>query len=115
MYVARDASRVYTRDEIDGLRDLKERSDSKSGTSGGKRKEIIANGVNGIGKELSLQASRGKAARHSVLKVLNTSRQHVEIGKNVKLGTAEHIPQCTPRVTGFDFRNFEAGGTSKYL
>jgi len=61
---------------------------------------------------LSLQTSKSNAARYCVLKIHNTSRQHVEIGRNVKLGTAEAILQCTPRVTGFDVRNLEAGGTS---
>ena len=95
-YVARVSSRVYTREEIDGLRNLEERSESKSGTRGVKSEEVNANGVSSVGKELSLQASKSNAARHCVLKILNTSRQHVEIGRNVKLGTAEAILRCTP-------------------
>ena len=40
---------------------------------------------------MSLQASAGNAARYCVLEVLNTSRQHLKIGKHLKLGTAEDI------------------------
>ena len=112
VYVARVASQLYTREGIDGLSNLGERSKSKSGTCGVKSEEVNANGVSRIGKELSLQASKSNAARYCVLKILNTSRQHVEICKHVKLGTAEAILQCTPRVTGFDSQNLEAQGTS---
>ena len=80
-YVARVASRVYTREEIDDLSDLEERSESKSGTSGDKSKEAYANGVSRVGKEFSLQASNSNTARYCVLKILNTSRRHVGIGK----------------------------------
>ena len=61
---------------------------------------------------MSLQASKSNAARYCVLKVLETSRQHVEIGKHVKLGMAEAILQRAPRVTRFDSQHLEAGGTS---
>jgi len=104
-YMARVASQVYTREEIDGLCDLEERSEGKSGTSGDRSEEVNANGVSRVGKELSLQASKSNAARYCVLKILNTSRQHVEIGKHVKLGTAEAILQRAPRVTGFNSRH----------
>jgi hypothetical protein len=74
--------------------------------------EVIVNDVSSDGKELSLQASASNAARFCVLKVLNTSRQHLEIGKNVKLGTAEALLQRAPKVTGLDSRNLEAKETS---
>jgi hypothetical protein len=110
--VARVESRVCTQ-ELDTLGDLEERSDRKTGTSRDKYVgEVNANDVRGDGKDLSLQASTSNAARYCVLKILNTSRQHLEIGKHVKLGTAEAILRCAPRVTGFDSRNLEAGGTS---
>jgi hypothetical protein len=89
-YVARVASPVYTREEMGGLSDIEETSESKSGTCGVKSVEVNANGVSSVGKELSLQASKSNAARYGVLKILNNSRQHV------KLGTAEAILQCTP-------------------
>jgi hypothetical protein len=60
---------------------------------------------------MSLQTSAGKAARYCVLKVLNTSRQHLEIGKYVKLGTADNL-RCAPSVSGFASRNLGAGETS---
>jgi hypothetical protein len=44
--------------------------------------------------------------------VLNNSRQNLEIGKHVKLGTAEAILRSARRVTEFDSRNLEAGETS---
>ena len=112
-YVARVASRVYTREEVDGLSDLGERWERKSGTSGDESEEAYANGVSRVGKGLSLQASKSNAARYCVLKILNTSQRHVGIGKHVKLGTAEAILQCAPRVTGFDSRHLETGGTSE--
>ena len=111
-YVARVASRVYTQEEIHRLGDLRGRLESKSGTCGVKSEELNANGVSRVGKELSLQASESNAARYCVLKILKTSRQHVEIGKHVKLGTTEAILQCAPRVTGFDYRNLDAGEIS---
>ena len=111
--VARDVGRVYTREELDGLSDLGKRSERKSGTSGNESVEACANGVSRVGKGLSLQASKSNTARYCVLKILNTSRRHVGIGKNMKLGTAEAILQCAPRVTGFDSRHLEAGGTSE--
>jgi len=89
-YVARVASPVYTREEMGGLSDIEETSESKSGTCGVKSVEVNANGVSSVGKELSLQASKSNAARYGVLKILNNSRQHM------KLGTAEAILQCTP-------------------
>ena len=57
-------------------------------TSGDKSEEAYANRVSRVGKELSLQASKSNAARYCVIKLINTSRQHVEIGKYVRLGTA---------------------------
>jgi len=109
--VTRVASRVYTREAADGLSDLGERSESKSGSCGVKSEDVNANGVSRVGKELSLLTSKSNAARYCVLKILNPSRQHVEIGKHVKLGTAEAILPCAPRVTGFDSRKIEAGKT----
>ena len=76
---------------MDGLSDLEENSESKSGTSGDKSEEVNAIGFSRVGKELSLQTSKSNAARYCVLKILNTSRQHVEFGKHEKLGTAEAI------------------------
>jgi len=93
-YVTRAASRGYTREEADGLSDLGERSESKSGSCGVKSEEVNAN-----------------AARYCIFKIPNPSRQHVEIGKHVKLGTAEPILPCAPRVTRFDSRKIEAGKT----
>ena len=108
----RVGSRVYIQEELDTLGDLEERSERKAGTSGDKYEgEVNTNYVSRDGKELSLQASTSNAARYCVLKILNTSR-HLEIGKHEKLGTAEAILQRAPRVTGFDFRNLEAGETS---
>ena len=112
-YVARVASRVYIRQEIDTLGDLEERSERKAGTTGDTFvREVNANFVSRGGKELSLQASTSNATRYCILKILNTSRQPLEIGKNVRLGTAEAILQRAPRVTGFDSRHLEAGETS---
>ena len=86
----------------------------ESGTSGDKYvREVNANYVSRGSKELSLQASTSNAARYCVLKILNTSRQPLEIGKNVKLWTAEAILQRAPRVTGFDSQHLEAGETSE--
>jgi len=112
-YIARFASRVYTQEELDTLGDLEERSERKTGTSRDKCEgKINADEVSRDGKELSLQVSASKAARYYILKILNTSRQHLEIGKHVKLGTTEPILRCAPRVTGFDSRNLDAGETS---
>ena len=49
-YVARVASRVYTWEEIYGLSNLAERSESKSGSCGVKSEEVNANGVSSVGK-----------------------------------------------------------------
>ena len=96
-YVAQVASRVYTREEIDTLGDLEERSVRKSGTSGDKYvREVNANYVSRGGKELSLQASTSNVARYCVLKTLNTSRQPLEFGKNVKLGTQRPFRSAHP-------------------
>ena len=113
-YVARVASRVYAQEERGTLSDQGERSDGK--TSRYKSdEELEVNSVSASGKGLSLQASVCNAARYCVLKILNTSRRHLEIGKNVKLGTAEAILRCASRVTGFNSRNTEAGGTSNSI
>jgi hypothetical protein len=99
-YVARVASRIYTQREIGTLGDLGERSDKKTRSSRDKSDgELNVNSVSADGRELSLHASAGNAARYCVLKILNTSQQHLEIRKNVQLGTAEALLQCTPRVT----------------
>jgi hypothetical protein len=112
-YVARVASRVYTQEELVTLGDLEGRSERKTCTRREKYNgEVNANDVSIDGKELSLQASASNAARYYALKVLNTSRQHLEIGKHVKLGTAEAILRCAPRVTEFDWRNLEAGSVN---
>ena len=112
-YVTRVASRVYTQEKLDALGDLEERSERKTGTSRDNDDAAVnANDVSRHGKELSLQTSASNAARFSVLKILNTSRQHLDIGKHVKLGTAEVILRCAPKVTGFESRNLEAGETS---
>jgi len=112
-YVARVASGVYTRKELDALGDLEGRLERNSGSSRDNDDvEAYANDIRGYGKELSLQASASNAVMFCVLKILNTSRQHVEIGKNVKLKTAEALLQRAPKVTGFDSRNLETGETS---
>ena len=97
---------------MDGLSDLEENSESKSGTSGDKSEDVNANGVSRFGKGLSLHASKSKGARYCVLKILNTSRRHVGIGKHVKLGTAVATLLFAPSVTGFDSQHLETGGTS---
>ena len=103
VYVAQVVSGVYTREELDALGDLEERLERKSGSSRDNDDvETYANDIRRYGKELSLQASASNAVRFSVLKILNTSRQHLEIGKNVKLGTAEALLQRAPKVTGFN-------------
>jgi hypothetical protein len=51
---------------------------------------------------MSLQNSASIAAKFCVLKGLNISHQHLEVGKHVKLGTAEAILPCAPRVKRFD-------------
>jgi len=95
------------------LGDLEERSVKKTSTSRDKGKvEVNADEVSRDGKDMLLQANARNAARYCVLKVLNTSQQHLESGKHVKLGTTEAILRCAPRVTGFDSRNLEAGETS---
>ena len=112
-YVALFANRVYTLEELDTLGDLEERSERKTDTSRDKSEgEVNADEVSRDGKELSLQVSASDAARYYILKILNTSHQHLEICKHVKLGTAEAILRCAPRVTGFDSRNLEAEETS---
>ena len=112
-YVAPVASRVYTQEELVTFGDLEERSERKIGNSRDKSNgEVNVNSVSADGKELSLQASASSASRYCVLKVLNTSRQHLETGKHVKLGTAEAFLRCASRVTGFDSRKLEAGETS---
>jgi uncharacterized protein YerC len=60
---------------------------------------------------MSLEASASSAARYCVRKVLSASRQHLDIGKHVTLGTAD-IVRCAPSVTGFDSRNLGAGKTT---
>ena len=96
-YVARVASPVYTREETDTLGDLEKRLVRKSGTIGDKYiREVNASYASRGGKELSLQASTSNVARYCVLKILNTSRP-LEIGKNVKLGTAEAIVKRPPQ------------------
>ena len=88
-YVARVASRVYTQ-ELDVLQDLGERSENQTGTSEEKvNVEVDAEEFSGGGRVMSLQNNVSNAARYCVLKVLNTSRQLLEIGKHVRLGTAE--------------------------
>jgi hypothetical protein len=47
-----------------------------------------------------------------VLKILNNSRQHVEIGKHVKFGTTEAILWFSTRVTGLDSQSLEEGEAS---
>jgi hypothetical protein len=112
-YVARVANGLYTREELDAVGDLERRSERKSGSSRDNDDvEAYANDIRRYGKELSLQASASNAVRFCVLKILNTSRQRVEIGKNVKLGTAEALLQRAPKLTGFDSQNLEAGETS---
>jgi len=112
-YVARVPSRVYAQEELGTLSDLGEWSDRRTSSSRDKSKgELKVNSVSADGKGLSLQASAGNTTRYCVLKILNTSRQHFEVGKNVKLGTTETILRCAPRVTGFDSRKLEAEGTS---
>jgi len=109
-YVARVASGVYTREELDALGDLEGRSERNPGSSrDNDGVKVYANDIGEYGKELSLQASASNALRFCVFKILNTSRQHVEIGKNVKLGPAEALLQRAPKVTGFESRNLEAG------
>jgi hypothetical protein len=79
-YVARVASGVYTREELDALGDLEGRSERNSGCSRyDDDVEAYAKDSRGYGKELSLQASASNAVRFCVFKILNTSRQHVEI------------------------------------
>jgi len=112
-YVARVASGVYTREELDALGDLEERLERKSGSSRDNGDvEAYANDISRDGKELSLQASASNAARFCALNILNTSRQHLETGKNVKLGIVDALLQRAPKVTSFDSRNLEAGETS---
>jgi len=101
--VAPVAKGVYTREELDAISDLEGRSQWNSGSSRDNDDvEACANDSRRYGKEVSLQASASNAVRFCVLKTLNTSRQHVEIGKNVKLGTAEALLQPATKVTGFD-------------
>ena len=84
----------------------------KTDTSGDKGDgEVTADEVSIGGKKMSLQASASNAARYCVLQVLNTSQQHLEIGKHVKLGTAEDILRCATSVRGFDSQNLGAGET----
>jgi hypothetical protein len=112
-YAARVASRVYTREELDALGDLEERSKRKSGSSiNNDDVEAYANDIRRYGKALSLQAIASNSVRFCVLKILNTIRQQLEIWKNVKLGTAVALLQRAPKVTGFDSRNLAAGETS---
>ena len=111
--MARVASRVYAQEKLGTLSDLGEGSDGKTRSSRNKSdEELRVNSVSAGGKGLSLQASVCNAASYCVLKILNTSRKHLEVGKNVKLGTAEAILRCAPRVIGFDSRNLEAEGVS---
>jgi transposase InsO family protein len=106
-YVARVVSQVYTRSELDELKGLEVRPNRKHGTSCVK---VVGYCQKGTG--LSLQDSQSNAARYCVLKVLNTSRRHLEVGKHVRLGTAEAILPCAPRGVGFDTRHSGADGTS---
>jgi len=58
---------------------------------------------------MSLQKSANNASMYCVLKGLNTSCQHFEVVKHVKLGTAEAILPCAPKMKRFDSRNLGAG------
>jgi hypothetical protein len=57
---------------------------------------VNADEVSRGNKVMSLQKSAIIAAMYCVLKGLNTSRQHLEVVKHVKLGTAEAILPCAP-------------------
>jgi hypothetical protein len=62
----------------------------KSGTSGNlNREELNIVKASGDDRVMSLQNSPNSTVRYCVLKVLNTSGGHFELGKHVKLGNAE--------------------------
>jgi hypothetical protein len=63
---------------------------------------VNADKVSGGSKVMSLEKSASNAAMYCVLKGLNTSCQHLEVVKHVKLGTAEAILPCAPKMKGFD-------------
>jgi hypothetical protein len=46
---------------------------------------------------MPLQKSASNTAMYCVLRGLNTSRQHLEVVKHVKLGTAEAVLPVHPR------------------
>jgi hypothetical protein len=73
-YVARVASRVFTPEELEGLRSLDGgylgRNDKKSGTSGNSERD-----------DSVMNVRKDNGARYCVLKVLNARGQYLELGK----------------------------------
>jgi hypothetical protein len=68
------------------LQDPGERSENQTGTSAEKvNEEFDAEEISGGGRVMSLQNNVSNATRYCVLKVLNTSRQHLEIRKHVRI------------------------------
>jgi len=63
---------------------------------------VIADEVSRGSKVMSLQKSASNAAMYCVLKGLNTSHPHFEVVKHVKLGSAEAILPCAPKMKRYD-------------
>jgi len=69
---------------------------------------VNADEVSRGSKVMSLQKSASNTAMYCVLKGLNTNRQHLEIVKHVKLGSAEAILPCAPKMKRFNSQNLGA-------
>lgn len=69
---------------------------------------VIANEISRGSKVMSLQKSASSTAMYRVLKGLNTSRQHMEVVKHVKLDTVEAFLPCAPKMKRFDSQNLGA-------
>jgi hypothetical protein len=104
-YVARVASRVLTSGELEKLKGLEDGclggNNRKSGTS--KRDD-------GFSEDMA--ACEGDTAKYCVLKVLNTRRQYLELGKHIHLGQAEPLRWAPPVEAAFDLRNPGLEGTA---
>lgn len=83
--MARVASKVYTRKEVDVSQGINERGMDPTQVNTSIREARKPN------TEMSIRENTIDARCYCVLKVLNARGQHLELGKNVRLGVAETL------------------------
>jgi hypothetical protein len=97
-YVARVVSRVLTSDELAEMKGI------ETGHTG--RRNINTTTRNQYRNNQGFKTNRqNNTTRYCILKVLNTRRQHLELGKHVPFGQAEPLRGTPPVGAGRDSRH----------